>query len=66
MVGLYLFLEVATAHKPSTTKAIAGVIIPPVVPLNKIHRAYAIQRIPTISLSFLTLSIHPPETQADI
>jgi len=52
--GLYLFLEVATAHKPSTIKAIAGATIPPVVPLKKIHSAYAIQRTPTISLSFLT------------
>jgi len=64
--ALYLFLEIATITIPSTAIAIAGATVSPVVPDKKSHTANAMQMSPTISLSFLTLSIHPPETQADI
>jgi len=64
--ALYLFLEIATITIPSTAIATAGATVSPVVPDKKSHTANAMQMSPTISLSFLTLSIHLPETQADI
>lgn len=63
---LYLFLEIATIIIPSTAMATAGATASPVAPDKNSHTANAMQMSPTISLSFLTSSIPPPETQADI
>jgi len=63
---LYLFLAIATITMPSTAMATAGATVSPVVPDKNSHAANAMQISPTISLSFLTCSIHLPETLADI
>jgi len=52
--GLYLFLEMAIIITPSIPMPMAGAVALLVVSAKKVHAANARQRIPTISLSFLT------------